>query len=176
MQAAVSVSRQRLGLLERGHAGQDLALEELERGATAGGDVRHLLGEASLLHRRDRVAAADDGDAAVLAGDLGERVGDVECALGEGLKLEDAHGAVPDDGLAFLQLRLDHLGRLGAVVQAHPARGDLLDLDALRLGVGGELVGDNDVCRQDKVDALLLGEDLEFLGQLELVLLDERRA
>ena len=86
--AGSSVFKQRLGLLERGHAGQDLALEELERGAAAGGDVRHLLSETSLLHRRNRVAAADDGDAAVLARDLGERVGDVEGALGESLARE----------------------------------------------------------------------------------------
>merc|ERR1719424_1671192 len=108
----------RLGVLERGHAGQDLTLEELERGAAAGGDVRHLLREASLLDSRDGVAAADDGDAAVLAGDLSEGVGNVEGALGESLELEDAHGAVPDDGLALLELGLDHLGRLGSVVQA----------------------------------------------------------
>merc|ERR1719424_676429 len=166
----------RLGVLERGHAGQDLTLEELERGAAAGGDVRHLLREASLLDSRDGVAAADDGDAAVLAGDLSEGVGNVEGALGESLELEDARGAVPDDGLALLELGLDHLGGLGSVVQAHPASGDLLNLDALRLGVGGELVGDDDVGRQDEVNTLLLGEDLELLGQLELVLLDERRA
>merc|ERR1719424_2478852 len=96
----------RLGVLERGHAGQDLTLEELERGAAAGGDVRHLLREASLLDSRDGVAAADDGDAAVLAGDLSEGVGNVEGALGESLELEDAHGAVPDDGLALLELGL----------------------------------------------------------------------
>merc|ERR1711908_155457 len=45
-----------LSLLQRRDAGQDLALEELERGTAAGGDVRHLLGEAGLLDRRDRVA------------------------------------------------------------------------------------------------------------------------
>merc|ERR1711871_1409658 len=48
-----------LGVLERGNARQDLALEQLERGAAAGRDVRHLLGEAGLLHRGYGVTAAD---------------------------------------------------------------------------------------------------------------------
>merc|ERR1719424_1504077 len=89
----------RLRVLERGNARQDLALEQLERGAAAGRDVRHLLGEAGLLDRGHGVTAADDGGAA-LAGQLGEGVSNVEGALGEGLELEDAHGTVPDDGLA----------------------------------------------------------------------------
>merc|ERR1712216_753972 len=135
----------------------------------------HLIREASLLDSRDRITAADDRDAARV-GDVGQGVGNVEGALGEGLELEHAHGAVPDNSLAIGQLLLDHLGRLRAVVQAHPASRDVLDLDSLRGGVSGELVGDDNVGRQDEVNALLLGNDLELLGQLQLVLLDERRA
>ena len=47
-----------IGRQQRGDAGQGLALEELERGAAAGADVAHLLGEAELLDGGHRVAAA----------------------------------------------------------------------------------------------------------------------
>merc|ERR1712220_23509 len=94
-------------------------------------------------------------------------------ALGEGLELEHPHGAVPDDGAAVAELLLDHLGRLGAVVKAHPAGGDLLDVNDLGGGIGGELVGDNDVSGEDEVNALLLSNLLELGSKLELVLLNE---
>ena len=45
---------------DRGHAGELLALEQLERGAAAGGDPRDAVGEAELVQRPHRVAAADD--------------------------------------------------------------------------------------------------------------------
>src|SRR3712207_3972689 len=48
----------RLGIVERPHAGQRLALEQLERGAAAGRQVRRLLGEPERGERRRRVAAA----------------------------------------------------------------------------------------------------------------------
>ena len=48
-------------------AGQRLALDELERGAAAGADVGHLVGQPELLDRRHGVAAADDGDHAASA-------------------------------------------------------------------------------------------------------------
>src|SRR5262245_60078479 len=43
-----------------GDARQRAAAEELERRAAAGRDVRDLVGDASFLHRGDRVSAADD--------------------------------------------------------------------------------------------------------------------
>ena len=53
-----------LFLVEAGNAGQLLALQELQGGAAAGGDVGHLVRKAQLLHSRRGVAAADDGDRA----------------------------------------------------------------------------------------------------------------
>mmetsp|Transcript_22929 Transcript_22929/g.52931 ORF Transcript_22929/g.52931 Transcript_22929/m.52931 type:complete len:205 (+) Transcript_22929:430-1044(+) len=135
----------------------------------------HLLGEAGLLDGRDRIAAADDGAAAGTR-ELGERVSNIERALGESLELEYAHRAVPDDGLAVGELLLDHLGRLGAVVEPHPALWNRLDRDGLCSGIGGELVRDNNVRRQDEIDALLGRDLLELAGELELVLLNERRS
>ena len=69
---------------------------------------------------------------------------------------------------------LDELGRLGAVVEAHPAVGDVRDRGDLGVGVGGELVGEDDVGGQDELHAAGLGLGFERLSQLELVLLDKR--
>ena len=49
--------------VHRVDARQCLALEQLERGAAARRHVIVTIGEARLLHRRDAVAAADDGEA-----------------------------------------------------------------------------------------------------------------
>src|SRR5690242_14967459 len=77
-------------------AGELLALEELEAGTPAGRDVAEGgLVEPELAHRRGRVAAAHHGQ----AGHLGQRLGDGAGALGERRRLEDAHRAVPEDGL-----------------------------------------------------------------------------
>ena len=54
---------------------------------SSSGDVRHLVGEAGLLHRGHRVASSDDGDAA-LAGQRGQRRSDGVRARGEGIELE----------------------------------------------------------------------------------------
>ena len=64
---------------------------------------------------------------------------------------------VPDDGLALGELLDDHLGRLGAVVETHPAVLDVLDLGDLGVGISGELVGEHNVGREDELDALVLG-------------------
>jgi hypothetical protein len=75
--------------------------------------VRHLVGQAGLLHGRDRVAAADDGDGAFRR-EAREAVGDGKGAGGELVELEDAGGAVPDDGLAVAVL-LGFFGGGGAI-------------------------------------------------------------
>lgn len=90
-----------LSVVERGHTGEDLALEQLERGSTAGRDVGHLRREASLLYGSNGVSAANDGGAPA-GGDLREGLRDRECSPGKRLVLEHAHGAVPHHGLALL--------------------------------------------------------------------------
>src|SRR3954451_10995871 len=49
------------GVIESLHSGQLLPLEQLERRAAAGRQVRDIVGEPELGQRRRRVAAADDG-------------------------------------------------------------------------------------------------------------------
>ena len=73
-------------------AGQLASLEELERRAAAGRDVGDGVGLPGARERGDRVAAADDRDAATGR----QRLGDRHRARGEGVDLEDAHRAVPE--------------------------------------------------------------------------------
>mmetsp|Transcript_56328 Transcript_56328/g.155511 ORF Transcript_56328/g.155511 Transcript_56328/m.155511 type:complete len:454 (+) Transcript_56328:206-1567(+) len=174
--ARASKSRaERLGLVKGGNAREDLALEELERGTAAGRDVRHLVGEAGLLDRSHGVTAANDG-AGARRGDLSEALGNIEGAGGERLELEDAHRAVPHNGLARLEGLHDLLGGLRSVVEAHPAVRDGVSLHHLGVGVSGELVSDDNVRREDKLAVVVLGELLGGLGGLDEVLLNERRA
>lgn len=92
---------------------------------------------------------------------------------GEFLELKHPHRAVPNDGLALRQLGLNHLRRLGAIIQAHPPIRDLCGGHHLAFGVGGEFVRNHHVRGEDEFDAFFLGDDFQVLGQLEEVLFDE---
>src|SRR5699024_8355247 len=82
-------------LLEDRDARQFLTLDHLEARITAGGDVREaLLVEAEVAYGIVGVAAADH---CVPLG-RGEGLGDGLGAVGEGLELEAAHVAVPENG------------------------------------------------------------------------------
>src|SRR5690606_33117795 len=157
--------------LQHRQARERLALDVLEHGAAAGGDVADGLGQAGLVERGHRVAAADDREGAA-GGGLGEGAGDGEGALGERGHLEHPHRAVPDHRRGVP----DHLGvagaRGGADVHAHPTVGDLA-LDHPRRGVGGEAVGDDVVGGEEEPAA---GALVEAPGLLQPVLLHERGA
>src|SRR5687767_6731003 len=74
-------------------AGEFLALEVLEAGAAAGGDVAEGgLVEAELSDRSGGVPATDDGQAVDPGQGLGHRAG----ALGELVDLEHPHRTVPE--------------------------------------------------------------------------------
>src|SRR4051794_698626 len=74
-------------------------LQELQARAAAGADVADLVGQAELLDGRGTVAAADDRDGAVVLRGIRYGLGHRLRAGLEGLLLEHAHRAVPDDGL-----------------------------------------------------------------------------
>src|SRR5882757_7580667 len=78
------------------HTRQGFAFEEFEAGSSAGGDVGDLRGDAGLMDGGYGVSSSDDSGG---VGVVGYGVGDGVGALGEGGHLEDAHGAVPDDGV-----------------------------------------------------------------------------
>src|SRR5262249_50085984 len=100
--------------LERGQARQLLPLEELERGAAAGGHGTDSFRAAGALAGGHRVATADDGQRTGHGSDgLRQRDG----AGRERLRLEHAHGAVPEDRPGAADPLGEGLGGLGADVQ-----------------------------------------------------------
>ena len=105
-----------LCLGDRRHAGQLLALQELERGATARGHPGHAVGELELVERAHRVPAADHG-IRVRPGD-GESDGDGRLDRDEGTGDADADGLPnyldPDDADGP-NADPDHDGLLNAV-------------------------------------------------------------
>ena len=95
---------QRLLVREGFYAGEFFAFEELQAGTAAGADVGDFVGYAGLVDGAYAVAAADDADGCSVGG---YGVGDGVSAYGEGGELEDAGGAVPDDGARSRDYILD---------------------------------------------------------------------
>ncbi|EGJ78227.1 putative phosphoglycerate kinase [Streptomyces sp. Tu6071] len=163
-------------VLQCGEAGQACALKIFEARATAGRDVA----ESAFVEAEDtdgggRVAAPDHGEA--LAVD--ERLGDGAGAVGEVGVFEDAHRAVPEDGLRVGELGGVARLALGADVEADAVRRDGVGGDGLvlggRLGLQvGEAARDDDVAREHELDALLGGALQVLLDDRDLVLLEER--
>ncbi len=151
--------------------GRSFAFEEFEAGSAAGGDVGDVAGDAGLLDCGDGVSAADDGGGVVVAGD---GVGDGVGAVGEGGHLEDAHGAVPDDGAGVGDLVFEERDGFGADVEGHQVgREGSVAGEGLGLGVGGELVGEDVVDGQKEADAFGLGFFERGFGDVDLVGFDE---
>mmetsp|Transcript_2844 Transcript_2844/g.6236 ORF Transcript_2844/g.6236 Transcript_2844/m.6236 type:complete len:286 (+) Transcript_2844:1154-2011(+) len=168
----MGATRVHLLLVQGSNAGQHAALQQLQRSTTSSGDVAHLGGDASLLHSGHRVTATDDGDG-TLGGDLSQLVGNAHSALGKLGELEHTHGAVPDHGLGVIQGLVEQLNGLGANVKTQPVIGDVVDVNDLVVGVGIELVSHHHVHGQQQLHALLLGQLLQLLGQVQLVLLNQ---
>src|SRR3954447_6078818 len=118
------------GIVERLHAGQALALEQLERGAAAGREVVHLVPEAEAHQRRRRVAAADDRGAPRARHRLRHRAR----AGGERLHLEGAHRAVPEHRARARDFAAVRLRRAWADVEPHPAVRHVDAVELLALG------------------------------------------
>src|SRR5262249_44951193 len=140
----------RAGSGEHVDAGKLLALEVLQAGAAAGGDVPEgVLVEAELADRGRGVAAADHGQPV----DRGQRLCDGAGATGERVELEDAHRAVPEHRPGIGERLGETAPRLRADVQAERVRRDLVRRYDGRLGVRLELGGDHDVGGQQDLHA-----------------------
>ena len=153
-------------------ARQLAALEELERGAAAGGDVREARRQAELLDGGHGVAAADHHGGTGLRA-IGQEARHGARAVAEGGHLEDAQRAVPEDRLRVRQGRLEGHPRLGTDVHRRPRVGDLLDGHDLVLGAAGDLLGHHDVRGQEQVHAALDGAGHDALGVLDAVALEQ---
>ena len=104
----------------------------------------------------------------------GDGVGDGVGALGEGGHLEDAHGAVPDDGAGVGDLGFEERDGFGADVEGHEIGGEGLGAFVeLGFGVGGELVGEDVIDGQKEADAFGFGLVEGGFGDLDLVGFDE---
>jgi diguanylate cyclase (GGDEF)-like protein len=88
---------------------QRLALQHLQEGAAAGGDVAHVLLDAVLGNGRQRVAAAGNAEGVGFGNGLRNGLG----AVLERGELEHAHRAVPDDGAGLHELGGQPFGGLG---------------------------------------------------------------
>src|SRR5208283_3775111 len=93
--ACIGTSSEKLLVGQRGHSRQGLAFEKLQRGAAAGGDVGDLVRNSSLLDCGNRIPAAHDAGGIVVGR---HKLGDGVGAVRKRRKLEDSHGAVPQNG------------------------------------------------------------------------------
>ena len=163
---AAQASRKRL------HSRQLLSLQQLQRRSSSGREPVHLLSEAELVQRGDRVAAADHGR----PGRRGDRLGDGAGAGGEGLQLEGAHRPVPEHGAGGG----DRLGVGGggarADVEPHPAVRHLDPVALAPLGRRVEALAEHQVDRQHQLAVGALGPLQRLRGQLHPLLLDQRVA
>src|SRR5919199_2072762 len=126
------------------HTGQLLALDVLQGSSATGRDVAHPVLEPELLDGGDRVAAPDDARGTSLAG-RGDGASDAFGAPGESLDLEDAHRAVPEDGLRARDALLEEPDGARTDVEAHFVGWDAVHTDHLALGTLLHPVGDDNV-------------------------------
>src|SRR5438067_2364845 len=98
--AATIFLRINLFVRKGGNAGQLFTFEQLERGATAGGNESHLVGQPGLLYRCDRVAAADN----CRRSRFRQRFRDRSCPFGKIGNFKNADRPIPQNCLRFRDL------------------------------------------------------------------------
>ena len=115
-----------VGLLQRGDARQLLPSSSSSAAPPPVETCVIRSATPACVDRRDRVAAADHGDAA----GVGDRVGDRRRAAGERLHLEHAHRAVPEDRLAPRPAAARTAATVrGPTSSAHPVVRDRVGVD-----------------------------------------------
>src|SRR4051812_8854173 len=134
------------GIIESLHPRQRLALEQLERGAAARGEMRDLIREAELHERGAGVAAAHDRRAVRTRHGLRHGTS----AGRERRHLEGAHRAVPEDRSGARDLARVGLRGARPDVETHPAVGHVHARQLLAVGVAREPVRDHEVDRQQQ--------------------------
>jgi hypothetical protein len=102
-----------------------LALEELERSSTTGGNVAELVLLAGVGNDGSSVATSNNNSRSVLDG-LDGSVEKGGGSLGKVGELEDTGGTVPEDGLGLGNSLGEDLSGLGSSIETHPTVGDTL--------------------------------------------------
>ena len=156
-------------LAQGADAGKHLAFEQLEGGAATRGAEGELVGHLELLGCGHGVATAHDGGAIALGEAFSQGLG----ALGEGVELEHAQGAVPENGLGALDDAAEFLNGLVTDVDAHAIsrHGTTFSPGSGAEGFGAffELEGVAGVGGQDEGHTLGLGVGQNLVGEVELV-------
>mmetsp|Transcript_60295 Transcript_60295/g.95492 ORF Transcript_60295/g.95492 Transcript_60295/m.95492 type:complete len:424 (-) Transcript_60295:56-1327(-) len=150
-----------------------LTLQEFQGGTSTSAAVGHLVFSAVLLASRGCVTTSNDSDSACTSG-LNDCIHQLLRAGLELGHLKDTHGAVPNDGLAFLDCLGILLNRLRSAVQAHEALWDtcLLCDTFFDFAILSELGGASEVHWQNDLDAKLLslGQNVrDNLGALLII-------
>ncbi len=160
---------QRLLLAQRADAGQNLALEQLQRSTAAGGAERKFICYLKLLGRRYGVTTANDGDAIGLCQALSDSLG----TLGKGIQLEYAQRTVPKNRLCTTDDVAELFDGFVANVDTHATLGDFAALfprsSAACLCPLLKLEGVAGVCRQYELHALGSGIGKNLVSKVKLV-------
>ena len=156
---------------QRRHAGQRLALQELQRRAAAGGDVGELVGEPSSCTS----ATVSPPPTIVVASSAASASAMPSEPWANARELGDAERAVPDDGLAVFDRLAEAVDGFGPMSRIRQSGGTSSTDTISESGVGGEAVGDDDVDGQEQRDAVLSSACcMMSRAVLELVVFDER--
>src|SRR4029077_18195258 len=132
-----------LGLVGQSfYPGEFDASKKFERSTASCRDVRNSSGDAGLVNGSDRVASSHDGGCAG-AGGNSDGSGDFERAGSKSGHLEDAHGAVPNDGSGFGDFRGKRGDSFWPDVEAHLVRGRGGDIDGGGRSSGFAFRGDD---------------------------------
>src|SRR5580700_644763 len=143
-------------LLKRGNSGKHFAFKVFQRRPTAGGNMRHLGGEAQHVRRRGGISAANDANRPAGRGTYNGLADDLGSGSVGGLLL-DAHRTVEDDGFGALDRRCVALCRGRPDIEDHLVANGVDCHDAcLAFGVHAG--------RNDRVD-WKLQTDVPFLCQ-----------
>ena len=137
--------------------------------------MRNSAGHAGLVNGGDGIASADDRRRACAGcGRDGSR--DFERSIRESRHLENAHGAVPNDGPGARNFRGERGGGLGADIEAHLIGRRRSDVYGGGGRVGFKFGGDDVVDGKHEPTIVLLGVRKNLARQIELVVFNERFA
>ena len=159
---------------QRRDARQRPAAEELERRAAAGRDVRDAVGDAGLLDRRDRVAAADDRRALHRGHRLRDRR---SCPAANASISNTPIGPFQTTVFASRDAPRVSRDRRRADVEPHPiADRRIVDVEHLGRRAGLELRRDDVIDRQPSATPRAFARAIDVARRVELVVLDQRLA
>src|SRR5208337_1361665 len=133
-----------------------------------------LVGYAGRFDGGDRISTAYDRYGRSV---FRHRLSDLESASGKGRQLENAHGAVPDNGAGAGDFLGKGLDGFRADIKGHHVGGDGLAVaDELDQGIGFGPVGDDVIGGQQELELVGFGLLQKVAGEFDLVFFDQTLA